>query len=67
MNEQQLRDAIKEAVALLLGIDQAIPGKVDGELVKFLEDAQASDWTLTLLHTSLARIKETRQTTRRTA
>lgn len=66
MNEQQLREALKETIALLAGIDQAIPGKIDAELVKFLQDAEVSEFTLTLLHRSLSQVQAARQT-RRTA
>ncbi len=66
MNEQQLREALKETIALLVGIDQAIPGKIDAELVKFLQDAEVSEFTLSLLHRALTQVQAARQT-RRTA
>jgi hypothetical protein len=54
VNETQLKQALLEAAELLRGIDIAIPDKVDGELVEFLEQTAKSDWQTRLLHNTLS-------------
>jgi hypothetical protein len=56
-SKDNLSDLLNELKPFLLDLDRVLPGKVDADLISFVESALAHPWQLQLLHNSLAQAK----------
>lgn len=57
MNEAQLKKFLEEMSVFLKALDKALPGRVDLDMIQFLESTMDNDWGLSMLLNTLAGVK----------
>lgn len=62
MTKNELQEIITDVVSFLKDIERVIPGKIDQELLSFLESILTHSWLVDLLLNTLT--KETKKVTR---
>lgn len=57
MNEAQLKKFLEEMSVFLKALDKALPNRVDLDLLDFIDNTMASEWSLGMLLNTLANVK----------
>lgn len=57
MKQDDIKLAIQDVVTFLNDLDRVLPGKVEVELLEFLNTVQDNEWTLDLLVNAIGQTK----------